>query len=127
MPAITCAHVADASAGPPDDYVVSTGEAHTVEEFVSLAFAHAGLDWRQYVVVDPQFYGRRRSISCSASRPRRGGSSAGGPWSPSRQLVTMMVDADLAALSAVARPGSGGGLKRRGCPGPGGLHVGDGE
>src|SRR5262249_48907226 len=40
----------------PDDYVVGTGETHTVEEFVSIAFSHAGLDWRQHVVVDPLFY-----------------------------------------------------------------------
>src|SRR5919199_1367509 len=40
----------------PDDYVVGTGETHSVEEFVQIAFDHVGLDWRQYVVVDPQFY-----------------------------------------------------------------------
>src|SRR5512134_2193820 len=37
----------------PDDYVVGTGETHTVEEFVRVAFEHAGLDWRKHVVVDP--------------------------------------------------------------------------
>ncbi|MEZ5401794.1 MAG: GDP-mannose 4,6-dehydratase [Bryobacteraceae bacterium] len=40
----------------PDDYVVATGETHTVREFVELAFAHAGLDWEQYVVIDPELY-----------------------------------------------------------------------
>src|SRR6266550_2114671 len=38
----------------PEDYVIGTGQTHTVEEFVRIAFAHAGLDWRQHVVVDPQ-------------------------------------------------------------------------
>src|SRR5438067_9410402 len=40
----------------PDDYVVGTGETHSVEEFVQIAFDHVGLDWKQYVVIDPQFY-----------------------------------------------------------------------
>jgi GDP-mannose 4,6-dehydratase len=39
----------------PDDYVVGTGEAHTVREFVELAFAHAGLDWRDHVELDPRY------------------------------------------------------------------------
>src|SRR6516164_2730996 len=40
----------------PDDYVIGTGETHSVEEFVRIAFGRAGLDWRQYVKVDQQFY-----------------------------------------------------------------------
>ena len=40
----------------PDDFVIGSGEMHSVEEFVELAFAHVGLDWRKYVVVDPKFY-----------------------------------------------------------------------
>lgn len=40
----------------PDDFVVSTGETHSVQEFVELAFSYAGLDWRKYVDVDPQLY-----------------------------------------------------------------------
>src|SRR5438067_7017168 len=40
----------------PDDYVVGTGATHSVEEFVQIAFDHVGLDWKQYVVIDPQFY-----------------------------------------------------------------------
>src|SRR5437764_8740864 len=39
-----------------DDYVIGTGQTHSVEEFVQVAFDHAGLDWHQHVVVDPQFY-----------------------------------------------------------------------
>ncbi len=39
----------------PDDYVIATGETHSVEEFCALAFAHAGLDWREHVVIDPKF------------------------------------------------------------------------
>jgi GDPmannose 4,6-dehydratase len=40
----------------PDDYVIATGEAHTVREFTELAFALAGLDWRRYIVSDPDLY-----------------------------------------------------------------------
>jgi len=40
----------------PDDYVVATGESHSVQEFAELAFAHVGLDWREYVEKDPTFY-----------------------------------------------------------------------
>jgi GDPmannose 4,6-dehydratase len=88
----------------PDDYVVSTGETHTVEEFVSLAFGHAGLDWRQYVVVDPQFY-RPAEVDLLLGDPTKARRQLG--WRPAvsfEELVKTMVDADLAALSP-ARPG----------------------
>ena len=42
-------------ADEPDDYVVATGEAHTVEEFVAAAFEHVGLDWREHVRFDEEF------------------------------------------------------------------------
>jgi len=89
----------------PDDYVVSTGETHTVEEFVHLAFAHAGLDWRQYVVVDPQFY-RPAEVDLLLGDPAKARRVLG--WAPVvtfPQLVTMMVDSDLAALAPRARAG----------------------
>jgi GDPmannose 4,6-dehydratase len=86
----------------PDDYVVATGETHTVEEFVRLAFDHVGLDWKQYVVVDPQFY-RPAEVDLLLGDPARARRELG--WEPQvtfPQLVTMMVDADLAALRAQA-------------------------
>ena len=43
-----------------DDYVIGTGETHSVEEFVSIAFGHVGLDWRKYVIQDPRFLSSRR-------------------------------------------------------------------
>jgi GDPmannose 4,6-dehydratase len=88
----------------PDDYVVSTGETHTVEEFVSLAFGHVGLDWRQHVVVDPQFY-RPAEVDLLLGDPTKARRQLG--WRPAvsfERLVTMMVDADLATLSSAARP-----------------------
>jgi GDPmannose 4,6-dehydratase len=88
----------------PEDYVVSTGETHTVEEFVRLAFGHVGLDWQQYVVVDPQFY-RPAEVDLLLGDPAKARRQL--DWRPEvsfEQLVTMMVDADLAALSPAARP-----------------------
>ena len=46
----------------PKDYVIATGDAHTVGEFAEAAYAHAGLDWREFVSVDPQLV-RKRDIA----------------------------------------------------------------
>ena len=82
----------------PDDYVLATGETHSVEEFVGLAFAHAGLDWRRHVEVDPQYY-RPTEIDCllgDASKARR--KLGWAPQTKFRDLVRVMVDADLRLL-----------------------------
>src|SRR5262249_32433555 len=82
----------------PDDYVVGTGEAHSVEEFVQIAFDHVGLDWRKHVVVDPAFY-RPAEVDLLLGDAAKAGRVLG--WKPEvsfPQLVKMMVDSDLAAL-----------------------------
>ena len=87
----------------PDDYVIGTGETHSVEEFVATAFGHVGLDWRRYVVQDPRFY-RPAEVDLLLADPSKAQSRLG--WRlevPFERLVKMMVDADLAALSG-ARP-----------------------
>jgi GDPmannose 4,6-dehydratase len=81
----------------PDDYVIGTGEAHTVREFVQLAFSSAGLDWQQYVEIDPQYFRPAEvdHLVADASKARR---ALG--WEPSvdfNQLVRIMVEAELAA------------------------------
>jgi GDPmannose 4,6-dehydratase len=82
----------------PDDYVLATGKTHSVRELCEVAFGHVGLDWRDYVVVDPKHY-RPAEVDLligDASKARR---VLG--WEPSvnfEQLVRMMVDADLQAL-----------------------------
>jgi len=82
----------------PDDYVLATGETHSVRELCEVAFGHVGLDWRDYVVVDRKHY-RPAEVDLligDASKARR---VLG--WEPSvnfEQLVRMMVDADLQAL-----------------------------
>jgi GDPmannose 4,6-dehydratase len=84
----------------PDDYVVSTGEAHSVQELVEVAFAHAGLDWQKHVGVDPKFL-RPAEVDHLIGNPEKARQKLG--WQPEvafKGLVTMMVDADLARLSA---------------------------
>src|SRR5262249_49307467 len=82
----------------PDDFVVGTGETHTVQEFVEVAFAHAGLDWKKYVVIDPRFV-RPAEVDLLLSDPSKAGKVLG--WQPKvgfEQLVKMMVDSDIALV-----------------------------
>ena len=88
----------------PRDYVVGTGETHSVRELVDIAFRHVGLDYRQYVVSDPRYY-RPAEVELLLADPSRARREL--DWKPKvdfQQLVTMMVDADLARLSAARQP-----------------------
>jgi GDPmannose 4,6-dehydratase len=83
----------------PDDYVIATGEAHTVRELVEIAFARADLDWSRHVVIDEQLK-RPAEVDSLIGDCSKAGKQLG--WKPRvsfRQLVEMMVDADVAALS----------------------------
>jgi GDPmannose 4,6-dehydratase len=87
----------------PDDYVIGTGETHSVEEFVRLAFSRAGLDWRSHVVIDPAFY-RPAEVDLLLANPTKSQKVLG--WKPHlsfEQLVHLMVDEDIAALGQPAR------------------------
>lgn len=79
----------------PDDYAVGTGESHSVREFAEAAFAHAGLDWREYVRIDARYYrpAEAPDLCADISKARRALGWA--PRTSFRELVTMMVDADL--------------------------------
>jgi GDPmannose 4,6-dehydratase len=80
----------------PDDYVVASGETHSVRELCEIAFARVGLDWQKHVVVDPQFV-RPAEVDLLLGNPTKAQRVLG--WRPKvtfRQLVEMMVDADLA-------------------------------
>ncbi len=84
----------------PEDYVIGTGAAHSVREFVELAFDHAGLDWRRHVEVDPRYLRPAEidELRADSSKARR---QLG--WRPTvgfEELVRLMVDADIAALAA---------------------------
>jgi GDPmannose 4,6-dehydratase len=83
----------------PDDYVVATGQTHSVEEFVKLAFAHLDLDYKKYVVTDPRFV-RPAEVDLLLGDPSHAKKKLG--WTPEisfEQLAKMMVDADLKRLS----------------------------
>jgi GDPmannose 4,6-dehydratase len=82
----------------PDDFVISTGEMHTVQDLVEISFSYVGLDWRDYVVIDPKFV-RPAEVDlligdCSKAKRILG-------WEPEvifSDLVKMMVDNDIAKL-----------------------------
>jgi len=83
----------------PGDYVVATGETHTVREFCELAFSQAGLDYRDYVTVDRQFY-RPSEVDLLIGDARKARRVLS--WEPHqtfRQLVSEMVHSDLESLS----------------------------
>ena len=79
----------------PDDYVIATGEAHSVQEFVEVAFGHVGLDWQKHVGIDARYL-RPAEVDHLIGDPAKAKKELG--WEPSvnfTQLVTMMVDADI--------------------------------
>lgn len=79
----------------PDDYVIATGRTTSVRDMVRLAFAHAGLDYEEHVVIDPRFY-RPAEVDVLLGNPDKARAKLG--WQPKtslEQLVAMMVDADL--------------------------------
>ncbi len=87
----------------PRDYVIGTGETHSVQELVEIAFAHAGLDWRRHVKVDERFL-RPAEVDLLQADPTRAREELG--WRPRTDfatLVRMMVDADLERLAARPR------------------------
>ena len=82
----------------PSDYVIGTGEAHSVRDLVETAFAHVELDWRKYVVTDPAFM-RPAEVDVLLANPAK--AKAELAWEPAvgfKGLVEMMVDADLERL-----------------------------
>jgi GDPmannose 4,6-dehydratase len=82
----------------PDDFVIATGESHTVREFVERAFARVGLDWEKYVRIDPRYYRPSEvdHLCGDASKARRVLGWA--PRTTFAQLVDLMVDADIELL-----------------------------
>ncbi len=82
----------------PDNYVVGMGEDHSVREFCEIAFGHVGLDYKEFVVQDERFY-RPAEVDLLIADPSKSRSVLG--WEPSvsfKELVTMMVDADMKRL-----------------------------
>ncbi len=83
----------------PDDYVIGTGQTHSVEEFLAAAFGHVGLDWRKFVVIDPKLF-RPAEVDVLVADNAKAQQRL--DWHPTvgfQELVAMMVDADLNLLS----------------------------
>jgi GDPmannose 4,6-dehydratase len=82
----------------PEDYVIASGETHSVREFVEEAFSYVGLDWRKHVEIDPRYY-RPTEVDLLLGDASKAKRKLG--WAPRvtfEKLVHLMVDADLAAL-----------------------------
>jgi len=87
----------------PDDYVIATGETHSVERLVEVAFSHAGLDWHDHVKMDERFV-RPAEVDLLIGDRSKAENELG--WTPTvgfEQLVQMMVDADLERLEGTTR------------------------
>ncbi|MFC1923106.1 GDP-mannose 4,6-dehydratase [Chloroflexota bacterium] len=85
--------------GTPDDFVIGTGETHSVREFCELAFSHVGLDYEEYVIQDPRFY-RPAEVDLLVADPGKASEELG--WQPKigfEELIHIMVDADLKRLA----------------------------
>jgi GDPmannose 4,6-dehydratase len=86
----------------PDDFVLGTGESHSVQDLVEASFRHAGLDWHDHVVIDPLYY-RPTEVDYLLADPRKARERLG--WRHSigfEELVRIMVDAELQALEPAA-------------------------
>ncbi|MDM7327692.1 MAG: GDP-mannose 4,6-dehydratase [Thermosynechococcus sp. Uc] len=87
----------------PDDYVVATGEAHSVREFLALAFGYVGLNWQDYVEFDPRYL-RPTEVDLLLGDATKAKTVLG--WQPSvtfPELVALMVEADLQAVGAMGK------------------------
>lgn len=83
----------------PDDYVIATGETHSVREFLEEAFAWAGLEWSKYVEIDPRYY-RPSEVEILMGDATKARSKLG--WEPKtkfKELVQLMVDADIGVIN----------------------------
>jgi len=88
----------------PDDYVIATGETHSVRELIEVAFGHVGLDWKKHVTLDQRFL-RPAEVDLLIGTPAKAKAKLG--WTPTVDftgLVKMMVDADLGRLAKAPEP-----------------------
>jgi GDPmannose 4,6-dehydratase len=82
----------------PDDYVIATGETHSVKEFLAETFGYLGMDWQKHVEIDPRYF-RPTEVDLLLGDPSKARRTLG--WAPKvtfKQLVRMMTDADVAHL-----------------------------
>jgi GDPmannose 4,6-dehydratase len=89
-----------------EDYVIGTGETHSVKEFLEEVFNYAGLDWKEYVDIDPRYF-RPTEVELLLADSSKARKELG--WSPRitfKELVKIMVDSDM-ELAGLESPGEG--------------------
>ena len=97
-----------------DDYVVATGEAHSVRELCELAFGHVGLDYRDFVAIDPRYY-RPTEVDYLLGDPSKATRQLG--WKPRtsfKELIRLMMESDLQLAEREQRAGVGPAVSRHG-------------
>jgi GDPmannose 4,6-dehydratase len=97
-----------------DDFVCATGQSHTVRELCELSFGHVGLDYREFVDIDPRYY-RPTEVDFLLGDPSKAAKLLG--WKPKtsfEQLVTLMMDSDLELAAREQRAGAGPAVSRHG-------------
>jgi GDPmannose 4,6-dehydratase len=97
-----------------DDYVLGTGESHSVRELCELAFAHVGLDYQKFVEIDPRYY-RPTEVDFLLADPSKAARKLG--WKPRTtfaELVGMMMESDVALAEREKRAGAGPAVSRHG-------------
>jgi GDPmannose 4,6-dehydratase len=98
----------------PEDYVIATGESHTVRELCQAAFGHVGLDYEKYVEIDPRYY-RPTEVDDLRGDPSKATWQLG--WKATttfEELVRLMMEADLALAEREKRAGAGPAVSRHG-------------
>jgi GDPmannose 4,6-dehydratase len=97
-----------------DDYVVATGEAHTVRQLCEHAFGHVGLDYNDYVEIDPRYY-RPTEVDYLLGDPAKAARRIS--WKPKtsfKALISLMMDADMELAARERRAGAGPAVSRHG-------------
>jgi GDPmannose 4,6-dehydratase len=98
----------------PDDYVIATGVSHSVRELCELAFGRVGLDYREFVEIDPRYY-RPTEVDALLGDPSKAARKLG--WKPRtsfQELIQLMMDADLELAERERRAGAGPAVSRHG-------------
>jgi len=98
----------------PDDYVVATGESHTVRELCEMAFGHVGLDYRKHVDIDPRYYRPTEVDDLRGDWSKAARVLGWKPRTSFRELVRLMMESDLQLAEREQRAGAGPAVSRHG-------------
>jgi GDPmannose 4,6-dehydratase len=98
----------------PDDYVVATGESHTVRELCEMAFGHVGLDYRKHVDIDPRYYRPTEVDDLRGDWSKAARVLGWKPRTSFKELVRLMMESDLKLAEREQRAGAGPAVSRHG-------------